>query len=710
MDETFGSKTQSSRPGNNQGKDNKIDLLVQQYEQFVILKDESIDSAFARFNTIITSLKALDGGYSSTNYVRKFLRALHPKWRAKVTAIEESKDLTSLSLDELIGNLKTKKESSDEECLISGSKDEEYTMAVRDFKKFFKRSGRFMRQPQTTKRHSKEAAMTITEKVSTLKKNKEVDLECVKCHMLKIENEKLKEEALKLTKFEKNTHCLNEILSNQKPSSDKLGLGFNLFEASSSGIKEIKFVEAQKKASSDRGPINMGAPLVCRPPPKQLWDHRQQLCLDLRKAYNGGNVIFGSNLRGNIISKASTKSVRNLPKLKFDQHFCDACKIRKQAHASHKAKNIVSMTRCLELLHMDLFGPSVVRSYRGNCYTLVTVDDYSRKIEESLNVTFDETPPPSKASPLMDDDLYKEEAIKVTEKKKLENDIEDETLKIDKIVNIKESRNHLLENVIGNLNQRTLRSQTRKDCGTGRGRHSTSSSSAFDHPSSSHLNDDDDDVNNEGASRASTPSLTRFINSLTNDVPQPSFPLFLSSSSSLNLSTMDSTQVSSSYGFKKIKLTIIPRKKLFVDLTNDDENLTTPSPTTTFSSPTPPNAPTKTPSTNDTSSSQDNTPSSFQSKLLILPSSSNEITSPQPLNPLLDNISNVLPIPSNPQPLQSHPSLDITFSLSQFKNLETSYHLHHNLNYLSWVILFTTTIMTTMGQLAYVVLITEIFS
>ncbi|GJW76152.1 zf-CCHC domain-containing protein [Tanacetum coccineum] len=41
----------------------------------------------------------------------------------------------------------------------------------------------------------------LKEKVSTLEKNKEVDLECVKCHMLKIENEKLKEEALKLTKL-----------------------------------------------------------------------------------------------------------------------------------------------------------------------------------------------------------------------------------------------------------------------------------------------------------------------------------------------------------------------------------------------------------------------------------------------------------------------------------------------------------------------------
>ncbi|GJS37734.1 hypothetical protein Tco_0536116 [Tanacetum coccineum] len=92
--------------GNSQVKDNKIDLLVQQYEQFTILEEESIDSGFARFNTIITSLKALDEGFSSKNYVRKFLRALHPKWRAKVTAIKESKDLSSLALDELIGNLK----------------------------------------------------------------------------------------------------------------------------------------------------------------------------------------------------------------------------------------------------------------------------------------------------------------------------------------------------------------------------------------------------------------------------------------------------------------------------------------------------------------------------------------------------------------------------------------------------------------------------
>ncbi|GJW67446.1 zf-CCHC domain-containing protein [Tanacetum coccineum] len=140
----------------------------------IVKKTLEFGARGVEFNTIITSLKALDEGFSSKNYVRKFLRALHPKWRAKVTAIEESKDLTSLSLDELIGNLKVyeviikkdseivkdkreksrslalkaKKESSDDDSSTSKSEDEEYAMAVKEFKKFFKRRGRFIRQPR----------------------------------------------------------------------------------------------------------------------------------------------------------------------------------------------------------------------------------------------------------------------------------------------------------------------------------------------------------------------------------------------------------------------------------------------------------------------------------------------------------------------------------------------------------------------------------
>ncbi|GKD48023.1 hypothetical protein Tco_1276999 [Tanacetum coccineum] len=95
--------------GNSQVNDNKNDLLVNNMKMLLSMKKNLLIAFCSNCNTIITSLKALDEGFSSKNYVRKFLRALHPKWREKVTAIEELKDLSSLALDELIGNLKVPK-------------------------------------------------------------------------------------------------------------------------------------------------------------------------------------------------------------------------------------------------------------------------------------------------------------------------------------------------------------------------------------------------------------------------------------------------------------------------------------------------------------------------------------------------------------------------------------------------------------------------
>ncbi|GJT68441.1 hypothetical protein Tco_1019921 [Tanacetum coccineum] len=245
-----------------------------------------------------------------------------PKWRAKVMAIEESKDLTSLSLDELIGNLKVhkmiiKKDSEivkakgerkslalkkvlqkkrcgdpnhlivecpkppkdkNQRAFVRGSwsdsgeeddekvKDETCLMAQMSLKMITKN-----KKLKATRSSLENELRELKAKLSTLEKNKGVDLGCVKCHMLKIENEKLKEESLKLTKFEKSTHCLNEMLSNQKPSGDKLGLGFNSCETSTSKSKEIKYVKAQKETSSGGGPPNtMGGPLKDQTTPKVI--------------------------------------------------------------------------------------------------------------------------------------------------------------------------------------------------------------------------------------------------------------------------------------------------------------------------------------------------------------------------------------------------------------------------------------------------------
>ncbi|GJR26674.1 zf-CCHC domain-containing protein [Tanacetum coccineum] len=344
------------------------------------------------------SLKALmndEGCFSSKNCVRKFLRALHPKWRAKVTAIEESKNLTTLSLDELIGNLKVyeevikkdsetvkskreqsrsialkaRKESSDDDSSTSDSEDEEYAMAVRDFKKFFKRRGRFVRQPheerksfqrnkddkngkgerkcfkcgdpnhligecpKLSKYQNQKAfvggswsdsdedeeektkdekclmakasnevlfeteyfsddqssldendldseysrlckiglkvmaknkilkqakikleneALELKDKLSRLEKGKEVNEECKLCQDLKFENEKLRKEISRLNQFNDSSHSLKKIISSQKPSGDKSGLGFNFTKGSPSETKQVNFVRAQEVESKEK--------------------------------------------------------------------------------------------------------------------------------------------------------------------------------------------------------------------------------------------------------------------------------------------------------------------------------------------------------------------------------------------------------------------------------------------------------------------------
>nr|GEU66259.1 hypothetical protein [Tanacetum cinerariifolium] len=292
--------------------------------------------------------------------------------------------------------LKAKKESNDEECLTFGSEDEEYAMAVRDFKKFFKKRG---------------------------------DRKCFRCG--------------------DPNHLIREC---PKPPKDKNQRAFVGGSWSDSGeeyyekIKdEICLVVQTPNEICLRVDLEPDEWIKDRGCSKQKTGNRK--LFPTYKAYNRGKICD------------------NTCRVTFSEHDSEITKDGKvigrgkQAYASHKAKNIVSTTRCLELLHIDLFGPSIVRSYGGNRYTLVIVEDYSRKVKESLNVTFDETPPLSKTSPLVDDDLDEDEAIKIIEKKNLENDIVDETLEIDEIVNIKESRNHPLENVIGNLNQRTLRSQ-----------------------------------------------------------------------------------------------------------------------------------------------------------------------------------------------------------------------------------------------------------
>nr|GEW40941.1 UBN2 domain-containing protein [Tanacetum cinerariifolium] len=252
----------------------------------ITLQEESINSGFVRFNIIIASFKALDGGFSSKKYVRKFLRALHPKWRVKVTTIEESKDLASLALDELIGTLKS----------------------------------------------------SLEERV--------------------------------------------DLLGNHE----------------------------KKRSHSGKGMI--------------------------RKAR-----VIGNDL-DDVIPIISLANVQSINKTRTKRRSLEVLgAIIKMKPKTKPMMKLVSWLNC-----------QMSKAY-------IILNKHTMKVEESLNVTFNEISPPTKFSPLVDDDVGEEEAIKNNIKLVNNNNIEDESIEVDDFVNIKESKNHPLGRVIGTLNQRTLRSQ-----------------------------------------------------------------------------------------------------------------------------------------------------------------------------------------------------------------------------------------------------------
>ncbi|GKA32476.1 retrovirus-related pol polyprotein from transposon TNT 1-94 [Tanacetum coccineum] len=314
------------------------------------------DNAFARFNTIITSLKALDESFSSKKYVRKFLRALHLKWRTEVTAIKESNDLTSLSLDELIRNLKVfeviikkdskmvkgkreqnrslalkaKKESSDEDSSTSDSEDEEYVMTVKEFKKLFKRRRRFVGQPRDERKSFQR---------SRNDKNGKSERKCFRCG--------------DLNQCGNPNHLIGECPMSPRSNNHR---AFIEGAWSDSGEDE------EEKAKDKICLVDQASNEICLginlEPDDRIKDSGcskhmtgNQKLFSPYKAYNGGNVIFGRNLPGNIIGKDTIshdsliiENVKHVDNLKFNllsvgQIYDNKCKVVFTKHDSEIIKD-----------------------------------------------------------------------------------------------------------------------------------------------------------------------------------------------------------------------------------------------------------------------------------------------------------------------------------------------------------------------------------
>ena len=91
--------------GTKKVKDTKLQMLTTRFEELKMSKDESFDSFYGKLNEVVIGKFNLGEKKEDSKIVRKILRSLLESFRAKVTAIEKSKDLDEIKIQELICSL-----------------------------------------------------------------------------------------------------------------------------------------------------------------------------------------------------------------------------------------------------------------------------------------------------------------------------------------------------------------------------------------------------------------------------------------------------------------------------------------------------------------------------------------------------------------------------------------------------------------------------
>ena len=88
-------------------KDSKLQRFTTSFEEIKMEKDEAFDKFYAKLKDIVNSTFNLGETITEPKIVRKVLRSLPKRFHAKITEIEESKDIDKIPLTELVGYLQT---------------------------------------------------------------------------------------------------------------------------------------------------------------------------------------------------------------------------------------------------------------------------------------------------------------------------------------------------------------------------------------------------------------------------------------------------------------------------------------------------------------------------------------------------------------------------------------------------------------------------
>ena len=85
----------------------KLQRLTSSFEEIRIEEDETFDEFYAKLKDIVNSTFNLGESIAETKIIRKILTSLPEKFHAKITAIEDVKDIDQHPLSKLVGNIQT---------------------------------------------------------------------------------------------------------------------------------------------------------------------------------------------------------------------------------------------------------------------------------------------------------------------------------------------------------------------------------------------------------------------------------------------------------------------------------------------------------------------------------------------------------------------------------------------------------------------------
>ncbi|GJZ53291.1 zf-CCHC domain-containing protein [Tanacetum coccineum] len=404
-------------------------------------------------------------------------------------AIKESKDLSSLYLDELIGNLKVhevvmekdskiysskkervksialkaKKESSDDETLTSGSDDEEYAMAVRNFKKFFRRKGKFVRQPREEKKSFRQRD----------EKKGKSDRKCFRCG----DPNHLIGDCPKPSRNKDQKAFIGGSWSDsENDAEDKTNDETCLMAQSSNEVTLNSSYYSDNTSSLDNDSMQIDYDSLCEISLKII--NKNKILKTKRDLLEKEILELNEKIKKLERSKEIEIACKSCEELKLENTKLKETQVKfvkfdKSANSLREMLNNQKSPSCKIGLGFDSGKASTsgtkTMSFVGSSAEKA-IDGSTIKVhgstspgssKESSHGHSDESPPPTKLSSLVDDDVGEEETIKNNTKVVNNNNEEDESIEVDEVVNIKESKNHPLDQVIGNLNQRTLRSQAK---------------------------------------------------------------------------------------------------------------------------------------------------------------------------------------------------------------------------------------------------------